>query len=113
VSLHVPLTERTRGVIGAAQLSAAMKSTAWLVNTARGPLVLDVTEVRNLLEALQGASDESEQLGLAADAVVDGPPELSSVDEPSRSRCFSSLKPRGLVPRIRLFSLAQVMGARA
>jgi D-3-phosphoglycerate dehydrogenase / 2-oxoglutarate reductase len=38
VSLHVPLTEGTRHLIGADQLRA-MKSTAWLVNTARGGLV--------------------------------------------------------------------------
>ena len=38
VSLHVPLTPETRGLIGAPEL-AAMKSTAILVNTARGTVV--------------------------------------------------------------------------
>jgi glyoxylate reductase len=38
VSLHTPLTEETRHLIGAAEL-AAMKETAVLVNAARGPVV--------------------------------------------------------------------------
>lgn len=38
VTLHCPLTERTRGIIGTDAL-ARMKSTAILLNTSRGPLV--------------------------------------------------------------------------
>jgi glyoxylate reductase len=47
VSLHCPLTPETRHLIGAAEL-AAMKRSAVLVNTARGPVV----EERALAEAL-------------------------------------------------------------
>ena len=38
VTLHLVLSDRTRGVIGAADL-AKMKPTAYLINTSRGPLV--------------------------------------------------------------------------
>lgn len=38
VSLHMPLSEQTRHLIGAAQL-AAMKASAYLINTARGGVV--------------------------------------------------------------------------
>jgi glyoxylate reductase len=49
VSLHVPLTESTHHLIGAAEL-ARMKPTAVLVNTARGP-VLDEDALVDALEA--------------------------------------------------------------
>jgi len=48
LSLHCPLTDRNRHLIGAAEL-ALMKPTAMLINTARGPLVDETA----LLAALQ------------------------------------------------------------
>jgi glyoxylate reductase len=67
VSLHVPLTESTRGLIGAAEL-ALMKSTAVLVNTARGPVVDE--------EALADAL-EAGQLYAAGLDVFDGEPSVN------------------------------------
>ena len=49
VSLHVPLTEETRGMIGSRELSR-MKQSAILINTARGPVV----DSQALAEALRG-----------------------------------------------------------
>jgi D-3-phosphoglycerate dehydrogenase len=48
VTIHVVLSERSRGLVGAADL-AQMKPTAFLVNTARGPIV----DEQALLEALR------------------------------------------------------------
>jgi phosphoglycerate dehydrogenase-like enzyme len=51
VSLHVPLIKETRHMIGAAQLRM-MKSTAYLINTCRGPVVDEPA----LIEALQSGT---------------------------------------------------------
>ena len=67
VSLHVPLTESTRHLIGAAEL-AVMKPTAVLVNTARGPVV----DENALADAL-----EEERIYAAGLDVFDGEPAVN------------------------------------
>jgi glyoxylate reductase len=47
LSLHVPLRENTRGLIGPAELSK-MKRTAFLINTTRGPVVQEAALVAAL-----------------------------------------------------------------
>ena len=47
LSLHVPLKENTRGLIGASEL-AKMKRTAFLINTTRGPVVQEAALVQAL-----------------------------------------------------------------
>jgi D-3-phosphoglycerate dehydrogenase len=48
ITIHVVLSPRSRGLVGAEDL-ARMKSTAFLVNTARGPIIDEAA----LLDALQ------------------------------------------------------------
>ena len=58
VSLHVPLTDRTRGLIGASQL-ALMRPSALLINTCRGPVIAE--------DALVAALREQRILGAGLD----------------------------------------------
>ena len=68
VSLHVNLTEQTRGLIGEAQLKR-MKPTSHLLNTARGPVVDEAALARALDEGwIRGAGlDVFAKEPLAAD----------------------------------------------
>lgn len=66
VTLHCPLTPQTRGLVGEKEL-AMMKKTAFLINTARGPVVDQ--------KALAGALADGTIAGAAAD-VFDGEPPL-------------------------------------
>ena len=69
VSLHAPLTDETRGIIDAAALRA-MKSSAVLVNTSRGPLIV----LDDLLAALE--SSEIQSAGL--DVFEQEPPDAAT-----------------------------------
>ena len=68
ISLHLPLTPETKHRIGAKEL-ARMKSSAYLINTARGGLI-DIS-------ALAGALAEGRLAGAALDVQDPEPPDLS------------------------------------
>ena len=65
ISLHTPLTDETKGMFGAEEFKA-MKETAILINTARGPVV----DSQALCEALEN----SEIAGAAVDVYEKEPP---------------------------------------
>lgn len=67
ISLHVPLTEETRHMVNKDTLNKTKKG-AFLINTARGPIV----DERDLIESLR-----SGQLGGAALDVFDNEPDLN------------------------------------
>lgn len=64
ITLHIVLSERTRGVVTAADIGR-MKKTAYLINTSRGPLI----DEKALIAALQG-----KQIGGAGLDVFDKEP---------------------------------------
>jgi glyoxylate reductase len=90
VSLHLPATEETAGLIGQAELSA-MKPHAVLVNTSRGPLVDSAALARALHDGELGAAglDVYEHEPEVPQALLDAPrcvllPHIGSATERSR-----------------------------
>jgi glyoxylate reductase len=77
VTVHTPLTESTRGLIGEPELRL-MKPSAYLVNTARGPIVDAVALERALREGwIAGAAlDVTDPEPLPADHPLLGAPNL-------------------------------------
>jgi glycerate dehydrogenase len=65
VSLHCPLTAETQGLVNSARL-ALMKPTAFLVNTSRGPLVVEAD--------LAAALDDGRLAAVALDVLSTEPP---------------------------------------
>jgi len=72
VSLHCPLTERTHHLIGEPELTM-MKSTAYLINTARGPVVDEA--------ALLAALNDRRIAGAGLDVFEDEPRLTPGLDE--------------------------------
>ncbi len=75
VSIHCPLTEQTRGLIGAAQL-ALMRPTAYLLNTARGGIVDEAA----LYDALKAGQLAGAALDCFAQEPVTAPPRLAELE---------------------------------
>ncbi|NJD88001.1 MAG: hydroxyacid dehydrogenase [Betaproteobacteria bacterium] len=77
VSLHLPLTDSTRGLIGEARL-ARMKAGAILINSARGGIVDEAALARALSSGRLGgaALDVFDREPLAADSVLAQAPNL-------------------------------------
>ena len=69
VSLHLPLTPQSRGLIGAAQLKA-MKKTAVIINTSRGEVIDEAALVTSLARG--------EIAGAGLDVFAHEPPDLAT-----------------------------------
>ena len=81
ISVHMVLSERSRGLVSAADI-AAMKSTAFLVNTSRGPIVDE--------EALRSALHDGRIAGAGIDVFTTEP---LPADHPWRSTPRTVLTP--------------------
>jgi phosphoglycerate dehydrogenase-like enzyme len=77
VSIHLVLSDRTRGLVGAAEL-ALMKPTARLINTSRGPIVVEADLVAALKDKkIAGAAiDVFDQEPLSLDHPLRALPDL-------------------------------------
>jgi len=108
ISLHVPLSEATRHLIGSREL-AMMKSTAFLINTSRGPVIDEAA----LLAALQ----QGTIAGAGLDVYEREPVILSRLEQLSNVVLLPHLGSATLDARIKMGmicveNIAAVLGGR-
>ena len=108
ISLHVPLSEATRHLIGPREL-ASMKSTAFLINTSRGPVVDEAA----LLSALR----QCEIAGAGLDVYEREPVILSGLEQLSNAVLLPHLGSATFDARVRMGmicveNVAAVLGGR-
>ncbi len=108
ISLHVPLSEATRHLLGSREL-ALMKSTAYLINTSRGPVVDEA--------ALLAALRQGTIAGAGLDVYEREPVILSGLEQLSNVVLLPHLGSATLDARIRMGmicveNIAAVLGGR-
>ncbi len=109
ISLHVPLSEATRHLIGSREL-AMMKSTAFLINTSRGPVVDEA--------ALLAALRQGTIAGAGLDVYEREPAILSGLEQLSNVVLLPHLGSATLDARLKMGmicveNIAAVLGGRA
>ena len=103
LTLHLPLTAATRGLIGRNEL-ARMKDGAILINAARGPIVDEVA----LLEALQAGKLGGAGLDVFAQEPVRGTHPLAGLDNVVLTPHIASSTP-GTMRRMALTAVEEVL----
>jgi glyoxylate reductase len=97
VTIHVPLDDSTRHLIGARELSL-MKPTAYLINTARGPIVDEA--------ALVAALKEQRIAGAALDVYENEPYPAPGLTELENVVCIPHLGSATVATRSRMATMA-------
>jgi len=87
VSLHLPLSSNTRGLVGAREIGL-MKPEAYLINTARGPIV----DQRALTEALKANRIAGAGLDVFEIEPIAPDDPLLALDNVCRSACHDGVQ---------------------
>ena len=91
LSIHLVLSDRTRGLVGAAEL-ALMKPTARLINTSRGPILVEA----DLVAALKRQKDRWRSHRCLRPGAVAARPSVPQAAEPAGDAAYRLRLPRAL-----------------